>query len=124
MLALAAMSLALRWGYRRWSVMRRRRALLTALENIARDVDPAQRPHEYLARLNRLFRVVAWRAFPDTACVRLQGMEWVRFIQSLLPQSMPAEGLTALASGPYEPSPEFDPHSLQQLARTWVKKYG
>lgn len=124
LLTVVIVTLVLRYGFRRWVIMRRRRRLLTALADIARDVDPAQQPHEYLARLNRLFRVVAMRAFPGTACVRLQGIEWVRFIQSLLPQKVHAEGLSALASGPYQPVPEFDAHGLQELARTWVRKYG
>lgn len=104
--------------------MRRRRKLLGALDDMARAIDPVQQPHEYLSRLNRLFRVVALRAFPDTACVRLQGVEWVRFIQSLLPQDTRAECLRALASGPYEPKPEFDARELHVLARIWVRKYG
>jgi hypothetical protein len=54
----------------------------------------------------------------------LQGIEWVDFIQSLLPQNVRAECLSALASGPYEPKPEFDARELQVLARIWVGKYG
>ncbi len=123
-LALALMVLALRYGYRQWRVMRRRRRLLAALRHIARDINPAECPHEYLARLNRVFRVVALRAFPGTACVRLQGIEWVRFIQSRIPRGVVSEGLAALASGPYEPRPEFDAGGLQKLARSWVGKYG
>jgi hypothetical protein len=68
--------------------------------------------------------VVALRAFPATACARLQGLEWVRFIQSLLPDTMPSEGLEALASGPYEPAPVFDAGKLRQLAQAWVRKHG
>jgi hypothetical protein len=124
LLVLALVAWMLRYGYRRWMVMRRRRKLLSALEDMARAIDPLQQPHEYLSRLNRLFRVVALRAFPNTACVRLQGIEWVRFIQSLLPQNVHAEGLSALASGPYQPKPEFDAGELHALARIWVGKYG
>ena len=123
-LCLFVLALLLRYGYRRWLVLRRRRRLLAALAGIARDFDPAAQPHEYLAGLNRLFRVVALRAFPGTACVRLQGVEWVRFIQSLMPQGVPTDGLSALATGPYEPRPEFDAGHLQDMARAWVGKYG
>jgi hypothetical protein len=118
------LALATRSGYRRWQVLQRRRRLLAALDGIGREVDPGSDPHEYLARLNRLFRVVALRAFPATACARLQGLEWVRFIQSLLPDTMPSEGLEALASGPYEPAPVFDAGTLRQLAQAWVRKHG
>jgi len=116
--------LALRYGYRRWQVVRRRGRLLIALEKIGREVDPALDPHEYLARMNILFRVVALRAFPGTQCARLQGLDWVRFVQSLMPEGAAAASLSALASGPYEPCPKFDASSLRQLAQTWVRKYG
>jgi len=115
---------ALRLGFRRWLALRRRRKLLAALTEIGENFDPIRQPHEYLSSLNRLFRVVALRAFPGTACARLQGAEWVGFIESLLPQNAQADGLSVLASGPYEPKPEFDARELQSLARVWVCKYG
>jgi hypothetical protein len=45
-------------------------------------------------------------------------------VQALLPEGEAAASLSALASGPYERSPQFDANSLRQLAQTWVKKYG
>lgn len=124
LLALALLAWLLRYAYRQWRIMRRRRVLLTALADIAVAADPVRRPHEYLSRLNRLFRVVALRAFPGTACARLQGVEWVQFIRSLLPGNVHTRCLAALVSGPYEPDPEFDAGELQELARLWVRKYG
>jgi hypothetical protein len=118
------LAVALRFASRKWLVARRRRKLFAALDAIAADVDPVKDPHEYLARINRLFRVVALRAFPGTASVRLQGVEWVGFIQSLLPDNARSESLSALASGPYEQRPQFDARGLSALARTWVAKYG
>lgn len=123
-LGVAMLVVAVRYGYRQWRIMRRRWKLLKALEDIARNIHFTEDPHEYLARLNRLFRLVALRAFPGTACARLQGIEWVRFIQSLMPQGIRTDDLAALASGPYEPEPEFDAQGLQDLARAWVRKYG
>jgi len=123
-LVAAGLFFILRHGYRAWQTMLRRRRLLHALEEIQQEVNPEENPHEFLARMNRLFRVVALRAFPDTACLRLQGDEWVGFIQSLLPDSRSTASLAALASGPYEPEPHCDADGLRQLARTWVKKYG
>jgi len=121
---LVLLAFLLRMAYRRWLVLRRRRRLLSALEDIHRELDPELQPHEYLARLNRLFRVVALRAFPGTACARLQGEEWVRFISALLPDGAAGECLTALADGPYAPAPTFDAAGLRMLARLWVQKYG
>jgi len=124
LLAAVCTALVLRHAYRFWSVMHRRRRLLTALDAMARDIDPREQPNEYLSRMNRLFRVVALRAFPGSACARLQGSEWVHFIQASLPEGVPLQGLRALASGPYQFKPDFDAASLQQLARRWVRKYG
>lgn len=123
-LVAAVVVMALRYGYRRWLIMCRRRRLMAALKTIVNDISPAEKPHEYLSRLNRLFRVVALQAFPDTACARLQGVEWVRFIRSKLPRRLPTDGLAALANGPYEPSPDFDAQALNKLARVWVGKHG
>jgi hypothetical protein len=105
------------------SVRRRRKAWVEALDRLNRECDPSQQPHEYLAGLNQLFRAVALRAFPGTACARLQGQEWVAFIMALMPDQID-ESLLALASGPYESLPDFDEVSLNKGARTWVKLYG
>ena len=77
-----------------------------------------------LAALNRLFRAVALRAFPDTACARLEGSDWVAFLTGLMPEGEPVEALAALSRGPYEPAPAFDEQALQRLAATWVSRYG
>ncbi len=103
---------------------RRRRAWLRELDELSRDHDPLAHPREYLAGLNRLFRAVAIKAFPGTACGRLQGKPWVNWIRTLLPETSDNDGLEALASGPYEPAPGFDADALNELAKTWVKKYG
>ena len=106
------------------SVRRRRKAWLRALEDLIREYDPVQHPHEYLAGLNRLFRAVAVKAFPGTACARLQGEEWVAFIASLMPEQHTADQLDALATGPYEPLPRFEASFLNASASTWVNLYG
>jgi len=108
-----------------WRAVRRRRnAWLRALEDLNLEHDPGQQPQKYLAGLNRLFRAVAVKAFPGTACARLQGEQWVAFIASLMPEQHATDSLDALASGPYEVAPEFDAARLNDSARTWVKLYG
>jgi hypothetical protein len=102
----------------------RHREWLLALDAIGHEFDPEQDAHEYLASLNRLFRSVALKAFPGTACARLQGEEWVNFISSLLPDKAEVSSLSALARGPYEPGPEFSARALDEHARTWVRLYG
>jgi len=108
-----------------WQADRRRRlAWLRELDELSRAHDPSIQPHEYLADINRLFRAVAVKAFPGTACGRLQGKPWVDWIRALLPEHAASDGLDALASGPYEPAPDFDAGALKELAKTWVKHYG
>jgi hypothetical protein len=106
------------------AVRRRRKAWLHALEELNRDHDPLHHPHQYLAGLNRLFRAVAVKAFPDTACARLQGEEWVSFIAALMPGQDGGDHLGVLASGPYEPLPRVEATTLNESARTWVSLYG
>ena len=124
--ALAALGLffTLRSLVRKWQARRRRRAWLLALAEVDRQWNPGTQPHDYLADMNRLFRAVALKAFPDARCGRLQGEEWVAFIRALLPEGGTTECLAALARGPYEPLPEFDAPALREQARTWVKLYG
>lgn len=124
LLLLLVLAQALRALSRRLAAARRRRRWLRALAALELELDPAQRPHDYLAGLNRLFRAVALKAFPGTGCARLQGSEWVAFIRSLLPDGAAADSLDALASGPYEPAPQFDAAALREQARAWVRRYG
>lgn len=115
---------AFRFVRTKFAARSRRREWLRALDAIGQDLDPLQDAHQYLADLNRLFRAVALKAFPSTACAGLQGEKWVLFIRSLLPDTAEDSSLAALASGPYEPAPEFDAQSLSEHARTWVRLYG
>jgi hypothetical protein len=121
---LAVLLLLSRLLGRRLAVRRRKRAWLAELEQLRGEVDPEARPQDFLAGINRLFRAVAVRAFPGTACARLQGEEWVSFLHSLLPDGEERGHLSALAAGPYQPMPEFDADSLVDSARDWVTRYG
>lgn len=105
-------------------VRMRRRRLLDELESLARSYDPQSQPAEYLAALNRLFRAVALRAFPDSGCGRLEGEDWVQFIRGRLKVAGDLPELKALESGPYQKSPEFDRQRLLVFARQWVLSYG
>lgn len=124
LLLFVALAFVARSVARRLAALRRRRRWLQALRKLEHMHDPEARPREYLAGLNRLFRAVALQAFPATACARLQGEEWVAFIRSLLPESQDAGCLSALATGPYEPLPEFDAAALGEQATDWVRRYG
>jgi hypothetical protein len=123
-IVLALLVLLLVWLAKRWAIRRRRGKLLAALDHIQGQYDPAAPTADYLAQLNRLFRVVAMRAFPGTASARLQGAAWVDFLRSLLPDGPASHSLSALQDGPYQPTTEFDAAGLVAMAREWVKRYG
>lgn len=109
---------------KRWAIKRRQARLLAALEHIQAEFNPATSASEYLSQMNRLFRVVAIRAFPNTASARLQGAAWVDFLRSLLPEDPAAKSLAALETGPYQPTPVYDLDGLQAMAREWIRRYG
>lgn len=109
---------------RRLRVYLRRRRLLRQLESLERAFDPVARPADYLSALNRLFRGIAVRAFPDTHCARLEGEEWVRFLCQRLPGMAEPGPLRALVHGPYQANPEFDADGLRACARHWVMEHG
>jgi len=119
-----ALILALLWAVRRLQEHLRRRRLLKELEGLADSFDPRTQGAAYLAALNRVFRVIALRAFPGSDCARLQGKDWVAFIRDRMPGDSDLESLGALESGPYRPSPEFDAAGLHLHARRWVAHYG
>jgi len=119
-----ALFFSARLAGRKLAARKRRVRLLAALDALKREFDPVQDAHRYLSGLNRLFRAVALKAFPGTACASLQGEAWVRFIVSWMPEKSESSSLAALARGPYEPGPEFDAGALDEHARTWVRLYG
>ncbi len=102
----------------------RRQRLLKELETLQKTFDPVTQPAPYLAALNRFFRGVALRAFPNSNCARLKGGEWVAFIQERLSGNIDAASLEILETGPYRPNPVYQPEQLQRFARQWVQKYG
>lgn len=109
---------------RKMRVRMRRRQLLGELEGLAKSFDPNAQPADYLAALNRFFRGIALRAFPDSGCGRLEGDAWVSFIRGRLDSASDLSGLEVLETGPYQERPEFEPRKLQALARQWVLSYG
>ncbi len=122
-LLLVGLLYVLRRAWKRFLIARRKRHLMDVLAALPQQWDPAQAPHDYLAAMNRFFRAVALRAFPGTQAVRLQGEEWVDFIQQLI-STEHSSAVEVLAVGPYLPLPNFDAAALDRCARSWVKQYG
>jgi len=113
-----------RRGLVRWRIRRRRQQMLVWIERLNTTVDAGDQPQAYLSTLNRIFKLVALRAFPDRQCAVLAGQEWVDFLVDEIGNPEAAGPLAALASGPYDPAPRFDADELSKLTRLWIRKYG
>jgi hypothetical protein len=102
----------------------RRRRLAGYVGAVEAGIDPAASPQEFLSAINRIFKLVAIEAFPDSRCTRMQGRDWTRFLQQHLATQPGAEQLEVLASGPYQPVSRFDHGVILRLARQWVERHG
>lgn len=113
-----------RRGLARLRIRRRRKQILAWVDHLNGAIDAGKDPQAYLSTLNRIFKLVALRAFPDRHCAVLAGQEWVEFLAGQIDDPDAAGPLTALASGPYDPAPRFDADELSELTRLWIRKYG
>jgi len=108
----------------RYRVHQRRKQMLGWIDHLNITIDPQRDPHAYLSTLNRIFKLVALRAFPGQHCAALAGKDWADFLAGKMESSQSVELLAALASGPYDPAPQFDPATMSSLARIWIRQYG
>lgn len=108
----------------RYRVHKRRKQMLGWIDHLNANIDPKRHPQEYLSTLNRIFKLVALRAFPGQQCALLNGQEWSDFLVEKMNKSGTAESLGVLASGPYDPAPSFDPDQMSELTRYWIKRHG
>ena len=113
-----------RRGMARYRDRKRRRQMLAWVDHLNSAVDAEREPQVWLATLNRIFKLVALRAFPDRHCAVLAGQEWVDFLVSQIDKPEAAGPLAALASGPYDPAPHFDADQLSDLTRLWIRRHG
>ena len=107
-----------------YKIKRRRKQMLAWVEDLNASVDPERDPHAYLSTLNRIFKLVALRAFPDQRCAVMAGPEWEAFLRGKLKKADSTEALGVLATGPYNPAPQFDPGTISALACRWIRLYG
>ena len=108
----------------RLRVYQRRKQMLTWVDHLNANIDPERDPQAYLSTLNRIFKLVALRAFPGQHCAVLAGQEWADFLLSKLEKATSAESLNVMASGPYDPAPQFDPGQMSELTRLWIRRHG
>jgi hypothetical protein len=120
--------LLLAWTGRRllavYKIRRRRKQMLGWVDHLNANIDPRKDPHGYLSTLNRIFKLVALRAFPARHCAALAGQDWVDFLKEKMQKSPSVESLDALVSGPYDPAPRFDPDTMSELTRFWIRQHG
>ena len=108
----------------RYKVRQRRKQMLGWIDHLNANTDPQREPHAYLSTLNRIFKLVALRAFPAQQCASLAGQGWADFLRANMKNSNESEALNVLATGPYDPAPEFDPQVMSDLTRFWIKQHG
>jgi hypothetical protein len=118
----------LAWTGRRllaaYRVRMRRKQMLVWVDHLNESINPQREPQAYLSTLNRIFKLVALRAFPDQHCAALAGQDWTNFLRGKMKLSKSSDSLSVLASGPYDPAPQFDPVILSELTRNWIRQHG
>ncbi len=102
----------------------RRKQMLGWVDHLNANIDPQRDPQGYLSTLNRIFKLVALRAFPEQHCAALAGQDWADFLAANMKSSQSAESLNVLASGPYDPAPQFNADTMSELTRSWIKQHG
>ena len=108
----------------RYRIGQRRKQMLGWVDHLNATIDPQLQPQAYLATLNRIFKLVALRAFPERHCAAMAGQDWVDFLSDKMSNLQSAESLNVLASGPYDPAPRFDPEIISELTRHWITQHG
>lgn len=116
--------LLIRFLIRWYKVRQRRKQMLGWVDFLNAIVDPANEPQAYLGMLNRIFKLVAIKAYPEQNCASMAGREWAEFMINKMTGEASAESLNVLASGPYDPAPKFDANVISNLSRVWIKKHG
>ena len=68
-------------------VHQRRKQMLGWVDHLNANIDPQRDPQAYLSTLNRIFKLVALRAFPGQHCAALAGQDWVDFLTANMKNS-------------------------------------
>ena len=123
-LVVVALLFLFRHVFHRLRTHQRRARLIRFVDQVEKDFVSVKAPLAYLSSLNRVFKIVAMRAFPEQNCAFMQGREWAEFLQLNLSGAGPADDLVALAEGPYQPVPAFRAETLASMARQWVRQHG
>ncbi len=98
--------------------------MLAWVDHLNATIDPGRQPQAYLGTINRIFKLVALRAFPEQQCAVMAGDQWSEFLINRMGDEPSADSLKVLANGPYDPAPVFDAGVISELSRAWIKKHG
>ncbi|OMH33681.1 DUF4381 domain-containing protein [Motiliproteus sp. MSK22-1] len=103
---------------------RYRKLALKELQQMYEDFSKHGNSGLFLQQLSQLLRRVALIAFPRHQVASLQGRKWLQFLadSSELRGFVDGEGMV-LASGPYEPTVDYDPQVLMSLASAWFQQH-
>jgi hypothetical protein len=123
-LLLVLLTWLLRLARARYKIRQRRKQMLAWVDHLNASIDPQRDPQAYLSTLNRIFKLVALRAFPGQQCAVLAGQDWADFLKEKMKNSTSADSISVLASGPYDPAPQFDPDMMSELTRLWIRQHG
>jgi hypothetical protein len=123
-LLLVLLTWLLRLARARYKIRQRRKQMLAWVDHLNASIDPQRDPQAYLSTLNRIFKLVALRAFPGQQCAVLAGQDWADFLKEKMKNSTSADSISVLASGPYDPAPQFDPDMISELTRLWIRQHG
>lgn len=110
--------------FAKYRVHQRRKQMLGWVDHLNENINPQREPQAYLSTINRIFKLVALRAFPGQQCAALNGQDWVDFLTEKMSKFPTAQSLDVLASGPYDPAPDFNPEQLSELTRYWIRQHG
>ncbi len=94
-----------------------------ALKELARLEQQPLGNSELLRALSRLLRRAALCAWPDNSGAGLTGQAWLEFLDARGKTTDFTTGAgQCLASGPYQPEPQFDRPPLFNLCRSWLRR--
>jgi hypothetical protein len=124
LIALVLVTMLMRKLISLYRVRQRRKKMLGWVDALNGKLDPAAEPQAYLGGLNRIFKLVAVRAFPGQKCASMAGREWADFLVNAMADEPSAGSLEVMASGPYDPAPVFDAGVISELSRKWIMKHG
>ena len=123
LLMLAAFIMLVWWGYRRYRVVHRRRRVLATFDQLGERDLVKSNPAQFAAEVSSLLKRVALERFPRANVAKLNGVEWLEFLDNTGGDGRFNGGPgRVLAVGPYAPYADVDAAALLGLAKDWVRR--